>query len=181
MEPENTRPHLAWISIWPIVVAFLINSVSLSLIYARLKTTALVKPSSTDEVSSRQYQQILDELQSIHKIINQTASLEPQTATPTLGTNTEYTGQLSDLLTNAATPVPAGGPTPTPAGYITLTSSPNGQVDVYKESASFSPIIDQIVSGQKYPYLAKLNNWYHITLPSGKNGWINSQFVKETP
>ncbi len=154
MEPKNY---------WPIVVALLINITGLSLIYSRLKISPAAK---LDLISSNQkYQQILDELASMRN--------QPQTQTvePILGSATD-SGGLSDLFADPT-------PNPTPVGYLAITSSQNSQVDVYKESASFSPVIDKIVYGQKYPFTSVLNNWYLITLPSGKTGWVNSQYVKE--
>ena len=172
MEPENLHPRYSWVSVWSVIVALLINSVGLSLIYARLKTSPAQK---LDQLSTGQkYQQILDELTSLHNQINRAEISQLQTTTPVLGTNTDRGGQLSDLLADPT-------PLPTPAGYITITSSQNSQVDVYKESASFSPIIDKIIYGQKYPFNSELNNWYLITLPGGKSGWVNSQYVKEVP
>lgn len=154
MEPKNY---------WPIVVALIINSVGLVLIYNKLKISPAAK---LDLISSSQkYQQILDELASMR---NQP---QPQNAEPVLGSTTD-SGQLSDLLADPT-------PNPTPVGYLAITSSQNSPVDVYKESASFSPVIDKIVYGQKYPFTTNLNNWYLVTLPSGKTGWVNSQYVKE--
>ncbi len=96
--------------------------------------------------------------QKYQQILDELASMRNQINKPVLGTSTD---------------------TPTPVGYITIASSSNSLVDVYKESASFSPVIDKISYGQKYPFTSELNNWYLITLPSGTSGWVDSQYVKE--
>ena len=174
---------MRWWHVWPIVVALIINSAGLGLIYLRFNSLPQPVSPPPSPISVSANQEVMDKLTLIQ---NQLSQLQSQNApVPVLGTADSYTsGQLSDLLPEiSASPTPylSKGSTNTSQRYITVSNAQPGQIDVYKENASFSPVVGQISYGSKYAFSTKLNNWYLITLPSGKIGWVNSQYVKEVP
>jgi len=154
-------------SVWPVIVALIINVASLAYI------TSIVKPKNSDSQTNLQ---ILQELSSLRADL--TATPTPSSAVPivpVLGTAQEYApGSLADLLTDAPTT-----PSATAKGFVVAKNITGA--DVYKENAGFSPIIDRLIPGQKYGFSSKLNNWYLVVLPnSGKNGWVMATDVYET-
>ncbi len=178
MDPEVPRRSSSWLSIWPVVVALIINSVGLALFIAQLKIqagnqaqTAISVPGDAPSTNK----DILEKLAAIQTRLDKMDSSLQKTSEPILGTSTAYSGSLSDLLANAsASAYPV-------SGYVIIASSAHPALNVYKENSPSSQVVDQIFYGQRYPFSSKLNNWYLVTVPSSKIGWVEAQYMQEVP
>lgn len=53
-------------------------------------------------------------------------------------------------------------------------------VNVRAANNTDSEVVDQVTSGTTLSYIAKKDDWYQVTLPSGKTGWIAGWLVAET-
>jgi hypothetical protein len=67
-----------------------------------------------------------------------------------------------------------------PMGSITITDSKWSVIDVFQDTISSSKIIGQIEYGETYSFFESRGSWYRIELPSGQDGWVSANFVKET-
>jgi uncharacterized protein YgiM (DUF1202 family) len=64
-------------------------------------------------------------------------------------------------------------------GTITIKDPKNQTVNVYAEKSVSSKLIGKAEFGKNYTFLEKDQDWYLILLEE-KEGFIRSQFVKET-
>lgn len=63
------------------------------------------------------------------------------------------------------------------SSFLRITS--DQKVNVYDDNSSSSKIVGQAEYNKIYIYTQKLEEWYQITLPDGKQGWIRKQFASE--
>lgn len=63
------------------------------------------------------------------------------------------------------------------AGKLTVTGN---VVNVRAANNTDSEVVEQVTSGTTLSYMAKKDDWYQVTLPSGKTGWIAGWLVTET-
>ena len=154
-----------------ILAVLLINSLGLGLIFLRLNnlsrlTAAISKLPANLESNT----QILDKLSGLQEQITRLQS-------PVLGAATSLPpGQLSNLLPDLSQDI-----VNTSNHFIIMSDNPTEPINVYKEQADFSPLVDHLLPGHKYSYSTKLNNWYLVNLDSGATGWVKSAGVTEIP
>lgn len=91
--------------------------------------------------------------------------------------------QLKNELATYRTEQPRDGtttPTPSiiPITNIRLKSNWKA-VDVFENPLASSKIVGQITSGVDYPIISKNAGWYFTLLPSGQEGYVQSQFIDE--
>ena len=104
---------------------------------------------------------------------------------PLLSTNgyrLSVTAYLGVDEENVAIPTPSaspsGKPTPTPSiQQVTVLSTPTGFLRVRDDASIGAPEIARVTPGDKLPLVDELEGWYKIHLPSGKEGWISSQYA----
>lgn len=84
------------------------------------------------------------------------------------------------------TPV-AISPTATPSAdlaseKVTILQTPTGFLRVRTASSSAGAEVDRVNPGESYTMLEENDEWYRISLPGGKDGWVSKQYTKkETP
>ena len=149
-----------------ILTLLVINVVGLTVIYRRVdKFTKLYHPSALEAVRLNTAE-LADRLTQIQ---NQLTLLRLPENSPVLGT-------ASDLL-----PAIPDTSSTTSYHYISVSEDFTGSVKIYKEQADFSPVLGQLVPGQKYPFTDHTASWYHVNLSGGISGWVQAAHVHETP
>ncbi len=108
-----------------------------------------------------------------------------RTAAPALGLAAWLVGALALQTAAAQAPPPAApavkqarpgsGPAPPPQSvdgrYGIVVLAP--KVDVHAEPATRSPVIVELEQGLRLDADRRRGNWYHVSLPEGRSGWIN--------
>lgn len=156
----------------PVGMILIINTVGLTMIYRRIDKFLKLYPPNALEAVRLSTAEIADKLTSVQ---GQLTLLQLPENSSALGTTTSApTGQLSDLLPD----IPDASST-TSLRYISVSEGFTDSVRIYKEHADFSPVIGQLVPGQKYPFSGQLNNWYQINLSRGITGWVQAAHVHE--
>ena len=80
----------------------------------------------------------------------------------------------------------ASGATPTPSvpteaiGFVTIADKNRPTVTAYKEKTLTSAVVGRVEQGKTYFFLKKEPGWYYIGLTSELEGWVSSQYMKET-
>jgi hypothetical protein len=107
---------------------------------------------------------------------------------PLLGTKgyklmiTAYLG-INDELTPSVTPTSSPSATPSPTltseSTVTVLETPTGFLRVREDASVAASEIDRVTPGQKLPYVDEVTGWYKVHLPSGKEGWISSQYANK--
>lgn len=109
--------------------------------------------------------QLLSEVEDIKDELEALRS-DKMTSSVTLGLTTDDMDNYADLGNSI--------------GNVTISDSKWSEVDVFQDTVSSSKIIGQIEYGETYPFYESRGSWYQIELPSGQNGWVSANFVKET-
>ncbi|MHB8907785.1 MAG: SH3 domain-containing protein [Syntrophales bacterium] len=113
-------------------------------------------------------------------------SEEVREAAPTASTGAEDATAKNPKLNAQGTsspsapnsvPVPEAQKTEKPAVTYLITTK-NG-CNVRSQPNEKSKIITTLKRGQKLQKLDKFENWYNVTVPSGKKGWIHQSLVKD--
>lgn len=148
-----------------LILVLLLNSVGLGLVYWRLEHLANQFPLALLESSIKTQSEITTQLTSIQTLLSaQTPTTSPSTV---LG--------MADLL-------PDKSESSTPSStYISVPANATTAVPVYKEQATFSPVLGQLIPDYKYPFYSKTADWYLVNLSAGKTGWVKASQVTETP
>jgi hypothetical protein len=78
---------------------------------------------------------------------------------------------------------PGAGPAPPPSSadgrYGIVVLAP--KVDVHAEPAANSPVVVELAQGLRLEADRRRGNWYHVSLPEGRSGWISYVVGKTAP
>jgi len=166
---------MRWLHVSFVVAILVINIVGLAVIYRRLDKFLQYSPPNALAAVRADTAEIADKLTAMQNQLTRLQS--PDSDSPVLGiTASSLPNQLSDLLPN----IPDSTST-TSYSYISISEDVSEPVNVYKEQADFSAVIGQLIPEQKYPFFAKLNNWYQVNLAEDKTGWVKAVQVYEIP
>lgn len=151
-----------------ILLIFLISSISIfayASISSRLAYSKLTSISSSNQISTLK----LDlESQSKKTYEDLTRKLE------------EIKSQLINIkgTQNVSTDMGTFNDVATLAGTVTIIDKKYPTINVYAEKSASSAAVGKAEFGKNYTFIQKDQNWYLILLET-KEGFINSQFVKE--
>lgn len=166
---------MRWLYVLSVVAILVINTVGLVVIYRRLDKSLQSSPPNALAAIRTNTAEIADKLTAMQNQLTRLQS--PDSDSSVLGiTASPFPNQLSDLLPD----IPDSTSTVS-YSYISISKDISEPVNVYKEQADFSAVIGQLMPGQKYPFPAKLNNWYQVNLAEGKTGWVKAVQVYEIP
>lgn len=104
-------------------------------------------------------------------LIQPTDSLTPTSSPDALAA--ENAAEASSTPPVSATTTPPAPITPT----LKINANSVGFLNVRQSPSTGSGIITKAHPGEIYPYGAVQNDWYRITLPSGKTGWVAGQYI----
>ncbi len=90
-----------------------------------------------------------------------------------------YLGIDEAKVETIASPSAGLSPTPAKSVKVTILQTPNGFLRVRTDASLTAVEIDRVSPGETFEVVDERNGWYQIKLPSGKEGWISSQFAKK--
>lgn len=147
-----------------LILLLLANTAGLALIYKKIDDLSKLFPFALLQDSIQVQSEISTQLSSIQSLLSQKSS--PDSPTTVLG--------ISELLPDKSSEQNASA-----NHFVTTIKDSTKPVNAYKEQAVFSEVLGQLLPDYKYPYFAKIGNWYLIGLTGSVTGWVQAQEVTE--
>ncbi|EKD43856.1 MAG: hypothetical protein ACD_72C00096G0001 [uncultured bacterium] len=91
---------------------------------------------------------------------------------------TSITSTLLITTTTIATTTPTSSPMIAVSGILEVLETGVGYLNVRSEPTSKSALVEKLIIGYNLVFDGYQDNWYHITLPDGRGGWVSDKYVK---
>ncbi len=111
--------------------------------------------------------------------LNQATTSAPPVALPATEQKTEITNQPAEEV-KTETPSAESAQTENPEQKLMLEILPTetGFLNIRDQASKAGKIIGKVKPGEQYEYTEQKDDWYHIILSDGKDGWVLGKYVK---
>ena len=83
------------------------------------------------------------------------------------------------IKTDALAEITNSGSDSTSSSKVVILNTPTGFLRVREDPLASSPQIDSVTPGQEFKLVSEEDDWYQISLPGGKTGWISKAYARK--